>query len=196
MEIVVSARPLMEAGGDVVVVERYEGEGGLAAEAQRVDRALDGLLSRALAEERFEGRIGETTHLHAAGRLAATRVLVVGMGSRAECAAETVRRAASAALRRARDLGARSVATNLLGTRLPARVRAEALVEGALLGLYAFDRYKAPKGEERAVETLMVRVPERDQAAVRQGVRVAELDRKSTRLNSSHIQKSRMPSSA
>lgn len=180
MEIVVSARPLAEAGGDVLVVERYAGERGLAPEVQRVDRALDGLLSRALAEERFEGRVGETTYLHAAGRLAAKRVLVVGMGPRAECTAETVRRAASAALRRARDLGARSVATSLLGTRLAARIRAQALTEGALLGLYSFDRYKARKGEERLVERLTVQVPERDQAAVRQGVRVAELAAEAT----------------
>ncbi len=176
MKIVASADPLTEARGDVLVVERYAGESRLTPAGARVDRALDGLLARALGEERFEGRLGETTYLHAAGRLAVKRVLVVGMGPRGECTADTIRRAASAALRRARDLGARSAVMSLVGARLPARVRAQALGEGALLGLYAFDRYKTKKGEDRAIETLTVVAPEaREQAAVREGLRVAEL---------------------
>ncbi|HEV8677016.1 MAG TPA: leucyl aminopeptidase [Methylomirabilota bacterium] len=176
MKLTVSAGPLTDVAGDVLVVERYAGEPRLTPEAVRVDRALNGLLARALAEERFEGRLGETTHLHAAGRLAVKRLVVVGMGPRGECTPESIRRAASAALRRARDLGARTVATGVLGTRAPARVRAQALGEGALLGLYTFDRYKAKKDESRAVESLTVAVAERgERAAVRDGLRLAEL---------------------
>jgi len=181
MKLTVTAGPLTEAVGDVVVVERYAGEGGLGPDAQRLDRALDGLLGRALGEERFEGRLGETTYLHAGGRLRAARVLVVGLGPRAECRAETVRRAASAALRRARDLGARTVVMPLLGTRLDARSRAQAIGEGALLGLYAFDRYKAKKNGDRTVGTLtLVARDGREQAAAREGSRLAELTAEAT----------------
>jgi len=97
MKVNVSTRPLTDVAGDVLVVERYAGQPRLTPEALRVDRALDGLLTQVLGEERFEGRLGETSFVHAAGRLAVKRVLVVGMGPRAECTAETVRRAASAA---------------------------------------------------------------------------------------------------
>ena len=143
---------------------------------QRIDQALDGLLTRALAEERFEGRVGETTYLHAGGKLGAARVVVVGLGPRADCKPETVRRAAAAAVRRARDLGARTVAMPLLGTRADARARAQALGEGVLLGLYAFDRYKARKEGERAVEAVTVIAGEGgERAAVREGLRVAQL---------------------
>jgi leucyl aminopeptidase len=176
MKFAVSADRLDRAAGDVLVLERYAGESRLGPDAARVDAALEGHLGRALADERFEGRVGETSQVHAGGRLGAKRVVVVGMGPRAEVTAETIRRAASAALRRARDLGARSVAMPVLGTRLPARVRAQALGEGVLLGLYAFDRYKAKKGDDKGVETLTVAVPEaREQAAVREGLRLAEL---------------------
>ncbi|MGH7321217.1 MAG: leucyl aminopeptidase [Candidatus Rokuibacteriota bacterium] len=175
MKLVISPRPLTDVAGDVLVVERYAGESRPGPEVLRVDRALDGLLVRALAEERFEGRLGETAYVHTGGRLPAKRVLVVGMGPRVECKAEAVRRAGSAALRRARDLGARVVVTSLIGGRLPARLRAQALGEGALLGLYTFDRYKAKKDEDRAIETLTLVVEGRDQAAVREGARTAEL---------------------
>jgi leucyl aminopeptidase len=170
------AGPLERAAADVLVLERYAGAGRPGSQDQRVDRALDGLLGRALAEERFEGRLGETSYLHAAGRLGAARVLVVGLGPRADCKPETVRRAAAAAVRRARDLGARTVAMPLLGTRADARTRAQALGEGVLLGLYAFDRYKAKKDGERAIEAVTVVAGDgREQAAVRDGLRVAQL---------------------
>ena len=176
MKITVGAGPLAEAAGDVLVLERYAGEARRGLDAARIDRALGGLLGRALAEERFEGRVGETAYVHAGDRLGVKRVLVVGLGPRAEVKAETIRRAASAAVRRARDLGAKTVVMSLLGTRLAARLRAQACGEGALLGLYAFDRYKAKKNGDRAIETLTVLAPEaREQAAVREGLRVAEL---------------------
>jgi leucyl aminopeptidase len=181
LTLTVGAGPLERAAADVLVVERYAADGQPRPQDQRIDRFLGGLLTRALAEERFEGRIGETTSLHTGGRLGAARVLVVGMGRRAECRPETVRRAAAAALRRARDLGARTVAVPLLGTRADARARAQALGEGALLGLYAFDRYKAKKEGDRAVETLTVVVGEgRERAAVREGLRVAQLTAEAT----------------
>jgi len=181
MKLTVGTGPLTEATGDVLVLERYAGETRLGPDAARVDRALGGLLGRVLAEERFEGRVGETVHVHAAGGLGVKRVLVVGMGPRAEAKAETIRRAASAAARRARDLGAKTVVMPLLGTRLPARLRAQACGEGALLGLYAFDRYKAKKNGDRAVETLTVMAPgSREQAPVREGLRVEGVEAEAT----------------
>lgn len=144
------------ARGDVLVVGRFAGDTRAGAESAGVDRALGGFLARVLAEERFEGRVGETTSVHTEGRLGVGRVVVVGLGPRAEASAETLRRAASAGVRRARDLGARRVVMALPGPRLPPRARAQALGEGACLGLYAFDRYKAKRPEPKAVETVTV----------------------------------------
>ena len=169
------------ARGDVLVVERYAGEARLGPEAAAVDRALGGLLGRVLAEERFEGRAGETATVHADGRLGVGRVVVVGLGPRKECTTETVRRAASAAARRARDLGARHVVMTLVGARAPARARAQALGEGVRLGLYAFDRYKAKRPDPKVVESLTVLAPAaRDLANVREGLQAADLAAEAT----------------
>ena len=43
---------------------------------------------------------------------------------------------------------------------------------------------------------LFVALPDRSRGAIRQRLRTLDLDRKSTRLNSSHVSESRMPSSA
>src|SRR3972149_583439 len=103
------------------------------------------------------------------------RVRGGGGGSRKERDAERVRRAAAAAVRRSRDLGAKVVSTALLGDGLSPKVSAQALAEGALLGTYTFDRYKREKNE-KAVEELRVVDPQRrEEAAIKDGLRLGEL---------------------
>ena len=88
--------------------------------------------------------------------------MVVGLGPRAGVHGRGAAQAAAAAARRARDLGAASLAIPVLGTRAPAlglAARAHATGEGALLGLYRFDRYKEKRNGDRAVAALTLVVP-------------------------------------
>src|SRR5690242_14508885 len=68
------------------------------------------------------------------------RVIVVGFGKRDDFDAEKARSAAAVAAGRASDLGARS-----LSWASPAPEFAGPLVEGTLLKLYKFDRFKSKK---------------------------------------------------
>ena len=175
MKLSLVARPLAEADGDVLIVGRYAEERRLPPPLAALDRKLRGMLSDVLRAEKFEGKPEQTAHFYTAGRIPAKRVLVVGLGKRAELDAERVRRAAAAALRRARDLGAKVVSASLLGDGFSARARAQAVAEGALLGTYAFDRYRKEKNT-KAVEELRVLEPERrNHAGVREGLRVGEV---------------------
>jgi leucyl aminopeptidase len=159
MNVSVVGEPLVSITADAVVVGVYADDKKLREPAARVDQAAGGALREVLDAEKFQGKLGHVTHLHTNGKLPSRRVVVVGLGRRAETTAETVRRAASTGLRRARDLGARSVAVEALGDRLPARQRAQSLVEGAILGTYTFDRYKREKAD-KIVETLRVVEPD------------------------------------
>jgi leucyl aminopeptidase len=179
MKVEVSARPAVEAPGDALVLECYGGGDPTGPEIRRVDVALGGLVALALRDQRFEGRASETVDVHTGGRLPAKRIVVVGLGPRANCTAEVLRRAASAAVRRTRDLGAASVAMPVLGARAPGltlAARAQATAEGVRLGLYRFDRYKEKRNGDRAVSAVTVLVPQaRDRAPAREGLRRAEL---------------------
>jgi leucyl aminopeptidase len=74
------------------------------------------------------------------------RVVLVGLGKRDEFDHERARQAAAAAAGRARDAGARS-----LSWAAPAGDRvAGALVEGTLLALYRFDRFKSKNDDPPA----------------------------------------------
>jgi leucyl aminopeptidase len=175
MNVHVVAKPLTEVQADALVV-------GLPAELKTLpprlaalDKQTGGLLKGVLEAEKFQGKAASVTHVHTAGRLPAARVVVVGLGSERPAPGEVLRRAAAAALRRARDLGARSVAIELLGDRLPTRQRAHAIIEGGILGTYTFDRYKREKSE-KAVTTLTLVVPDaRTARDATEGVRRGEV---------------------
>nr|MBA3422625.1 hypothetical protein [Thermoleophilaceae bacterium] len=111
----------------------------------------------ALAEKRLQALVesGEAkgklqkvavTHEEAPGG-GLRRVVVAGLGKRDELGHERVRVAAAVAAGRARDIGARA-----LSWAAPDETEGipEALVEGTLLALYRFDRFKssAPDDED------------------------------------------------
>src|ERR1044071_168954 len=83
--------------------------------------------------------------------------------------------ATAAALRRARDLGARRVAIDVLGDRLSPRQRAHATVEGAILGTYTFDRYKREKNDKAVADLIVLSPDGRSTREVGQGARTGEV---------------------
>jgi leucyl aminopeptidase len=72
------------------------------------------------------------------------RVIVVGLGKRESFDAEAARVAAAAAAKRAAELGAKSISWELPD----GAGAAGGLVEGTLLALYKFDRFKSKSGDE------------------------------------------------
>ena len=82
----------------------------------------------------------------------AGRVLIAGLGKRSEFGPEQARVAAAAAAGRAKELGAVSLSWAVPG----GEGLTAALVEGTLLKLYSFDRFKASASgdDESGLETL------------------------------------------
>jgi leucyl aminopeptidase len=177
MDLSVEGRKPLEARADVLVVGQHGDGARPAPEVAALDRALGGLLSRVLKSEKFEGKPGQMSYFHTNRAVPAERVIVVGLGSRkperSRADAEPIRRATASAVRRARDLGATTVA--IFMPALPARDRAQAIAEGALLGTYRFDKYLKEKNG-KVIGALTVLEPDRrNQAAAREGVRVGRI---------------------
>lgn len=175
MKLSLETRDLARARADMLVVGRHAGEARLSPALQALDGALDGLLSRVLAAEKFDGKAGQSSHVYTNGRLVAPRVLVVGLGPKKEASAEAVRRAAAHGARRARDLGAVSAAMFLPGEGVPARQRAQAVAEGAILGAYRFDKYLKEKNGKALGAVAVVEPDRRQQGLAREGVRLGEI---------------------
>src|SRR5262249_19697288 len=142
MKIQVASTPPPEVEADALVIGLPAESKSLPSRLAALDQRAEGPPQSVLAAQKLRARPAAITHVHTAGRWPTARVVIGGLGNPKELAPETIRRGAAAGLRRARDLGARRVAIDVLGDRLPERQRAHATVEGAILGTYTFDRYK------------------------------------------------------
>jgi leucyl aminopeptidase len=182
MNVEVITGLLGEVNADAVVVGLSTDDKKLPAALAALDRRAEGRIAAVLAAEKFHGKAAAVTHLHVANGAGPSRIVVAGLGARKDVGAEMIRRTAAAGVRRARDLGARTVALDLLGDRLPPRARAHAVVEGAILGTYVFDRYKREKNE-KVVETLRVVAADgRQTREVTEGARRGEIFARATWL--------------
>jgi leucyl aminopeptidase len=125
----------LATGADTIVVGVFEDE-GVAHDLPSGE--LEALLDSGEAARAFK-RLALTHH-------DSRRVLLVGLGSRAEFDAERARVAAAIAHQRARECGASTLCWELphhVGDEIAA-----GLVTGTILGAYRFTRYKpAPEGE-------------------------------------------------
>src|SRR5262245_18051116 len=116
MEISARAGRLPEAAADTIVVNLLQGVTQPGGATRAMDEALGGAISRLIATGHFTGKPNQTAVLYpptGAAGVTATRVLMVGLGKAEALTLDRVRQAAGTAARRARDLGARSVATVL-----------------------------------------------------------------------------------
>jgi leucyl aminopeptidase len=182
MRVSVQIRKPVDARADVLVLGRHSDEARHGPELAAVDARLGGLLSRVLEAESFEGKPGQVSYFFSNGKLPAARVMVVGLGPRRGAGADAVRAAAATAARRARDLAATTVAMCFAVEGFPARARAQATVEGAVLGTYRFDKYLKEKSP-KALAGLTVLEPDgRQGAAAREGARAGEIGAAATGL--------------
>jgi len=128
--------------------------------AARVDKALGGLLSTVLAEEKFDGKLGSTLVVHTHGRIPARKIIAVGLGSKSSLSLDHVRRAAATVVRQAARVHAARVgiAPALIPSLGPEEAT-QARVEGAILGAYRFLRYKRDEVGHVAHVTLLAADP-------------------------------------
>jgi leucyl aminopeptidase len=142
--------------------------------AAKVDHALGGLLARALQEERFSGEPGHVFMFHTHGRIPAARIGVVGLGNRDTLTVDRIRLAAGAVARAAMDRKLGRVAFAPLQHRdLEPAAIASARTEGALLGTYAFSKYRKEKAQ--AVDVDLLASNRAEAAAVEAGRRRGQI---------------------
>jgi leucyl aminopeptidase len=145
------------ADADAIVIGVVQSPGGPlpAPGAEDVDAAFDGSLAATLSVLGATGKAGEVTKIAGAGRIAAPLIVAVGLGTgdgAPPLAEEALRRAAGAGMRALATANPRRVAL-----ALPARddAEAEATALGALLGGYAFGRYRG-NGQPPATEVTLL----------------------------------------
>ncbi|MEX2288874.1 MAG: leucyl aminopeptidase [Mycobacteriales bacterium] len=183
-----SSSPVAAAKVDAIVVGVVKGPKGLvlAPGADSVAAALGKGLLPALTGLGATGRPEEVTRLATLGATTAPVVVAVGLGDLppkgTAYAGEGLRRAAGAAVRALAGSGKVALTLGAVGPEIAEQVRA--VGEGALLGAYAFSRYRTSDVKERKepVRDLVLVVPDAKDKAVRAAVTRAEVVVRGVRL--------------
>lgn len=177
MKLEVTQGLIQASSADTLIVNLFEDVVTPSGATGAVDRALAGQISDLIANGDLKGKSGEVGVLYPRGAILARRVLIVGLGKRDGFDLEGVRRAAGTAVKRARDLNAQHIASIVHGAGvagLPTAAAAQAVIEGSLLALYAYD---APKQKAKAPHTIesftLVEFDAHKVVAVQQGMETA-----------------------
>ena len=177
MDVRVTQGAIQETDADTLIVNLFKGVSTPGGATGAVDEALGGAVSDLVAQGDLKGEVGEVAVLYPRGAVSAKRVLVVGLGEREEFDLEAARKASARAVRRARALNAKQVATIVHGGGiggLDIKKAAQATAEGALLALYRFD---ADKQQDEMNELESLTLVEFDQgklADIEAGAKVAQ----------------------
>src|SRR6478609_2666679 len=138
-KVQVSSSSPLEAAVDLLVLTCTERDQATDSLVAAVDTALGGALRQAIADERFTGKVGQSVSLHTLGRLPAKRVALLGRPNGPLTARDLVALGGRVS-RAARAAGAKTAAFVAPSQGLTPG-DAQALAQGALLGLYQFAKY-------------------------------------------------------
>lgn len=157
MKIYVELGKIEEAPSEVSVISVFEGE--LSGAAKAIDKALSGAVSEAVKNKEFSGKLNQTLALHTQGKLPARRVMLVGLGKKEEFSLDCIRQASSRAAQAAREFGVKRITSVAHGagvSKITHGESAQAVVEGTILGLYQYTKYKTEKEERKKLEELSI----------------------------------------
>src|SRR6266700_5109763 len=178
MEVRSTSRLVQDVSCDALIVgaasvstEQTEKTLLLSSAGQIVDERLDGLLRERFNDGEFDASPGALLTVYPQGRLAAKRVIVVGLGAHKKLTTQSLRRAAEIAARYAQKTAAHQVtlALALADTPFSAAQGMQAQVEGALLGTYTFRQYQQARNG-KGITLLQIVSQETDEAITEQAI--------------------------
>lgn len=161
---------------DTMVI--YVLEGGLGDAPDNATRVVNDVLDKAIVDlidsQDVTGKMGEVTVLYPRGAMPVKRIILVGLGNPEKYTIDVARRVVAIGMQKARSLKSDHVATVLLGTGsggFSNADSAQAIAEGALLGLYQYQGYKSDAKVSASPEKLdIVVLDENDVEAVESGI--------------------------
>jgi len=176
MDIQVVDTPLGRHRDDAVVLFATQGERLTKQVASAGASFREGYLTL-LNKKGFAGESGQVRALTQADKERLPLLVLVGLGKESAVDGQTLRHAAASGARAARELGARNVAFAVpsgKGHAFRPKPVAEALVEGAIQGLYRFETYKQKPAQD-GVDRLTLLVDGKSLKASRRGAHEGEV---------------------
>lgn len=153
MEIKVLNAELKDQECDILAIGLWENTQTLSGVASSVDEALGGLISEfVIKKDEFKSKFNSTYLLQTYNKIPASKVLIVGLGEKEKFDSNKLREISAKVVKKALCIKAKSVCIDLGKLEFDQELSGKYVAEGALIGEYAFDKYKSKKGDEVKIE--------------------------------------------
>lgn len=179
-EISVAKGLLEETPANVLVLNLFEGVKIPAGATGAIDIALDGLISKfVIAKEGFDGKFGSMYILPTYGKIAAEKVLIVGLGKNKDFNLNRLRELSTKIIKKCMKMNnAKKVISVLHGAGIGGfdpEQSARMIAEGTMLGGYTFDKYKSEKQRTKVEDFVIVDMVEENCKKAKAGVKKGKI---------------------
>ena len=140
-----------------------------------VDDALKGSISNLIKQGDIKGKSGEYTLLYSNGQISADRIIIAGMGKKKDITVDKISGVVADSCRRLRQKGVTEIATVPIGNginHIKTESSIQAIVEGAILGLYRFRRHFTKKSDNsKDIKQIQIVTTEKDVKQVEKAIK-------------------------
>jgi leucyl aminopeptidase len=168
LEIQIITADIINSRSDVIVLPCFEGQKILKGNAARVDQELNNIITQLMNSGKVKGKQKEITPIFTLGKIASPRVMVLGFGKEDELNPEKIRVSIAEvckAIKREKYESIDFVAFDFIKTDFPVYEISQSIAEGALLGDYAFTKYKNKEENNKEIKIFNIIVAEKNQIA-------------------------------
>ena len=150
MKIFVKKGKLWDIKSQAIILSVFQDQKELTGTALLIDQACKGLITELVKNGDFTGKPSQIAVVYTRGAIPAQRIALVGLGRKSEINLEKIRAAFSKVMQHLRSLNIKEAATSVDLNILPGKRDkiVQAMVEGALLGLYQYTPYKTVGRED------------------------------------------------
>jgi leucyl aminopeptidase len=160
-----------EANADALAVAVFKDEKATGGFLKDLDKLTGGLVASVFKNEEFKGEAGETALLRIApkGKVKASRILLVGVGDKAEYRLPQVAILAGTAARFLRKRNVRNFAL-VPRAEFDAREVAANAAQGAVTSLFELDKYKTKDKNDKTIDSFAVVIEGANEKEIKAGL--------------------------
>ena len=156
IKVNVSARKVSmeECETDLLCIGQFSDSKTIDKQIKQLDEKMGGAIQQVIKLGDFKGEAGSTALIYTGGKIAAMRILLVGLGDRKKVNLNSLRNSSSAAAKKAVALNAKKIAVTLhlmLGAKKDLVRCGQVIAEGIHFGSYIYDEFVTAKKDDREI---------------------------------------------
>jgi leucyl aminopeptidase len=150
MEIRATDTPRLEWTGDALAVGLFEDAVDLTGDLAQLDEKLAGNIKELIEETEFKGSVGSSAVTRVGAGSSIRKLILVGLGKSDTLTLDSLRRAAAAIARTAKQQKSKTLGISLPVFNNDPAATAQAITEGIVLALHQDNRFKSEPEDKGA----------------------------------------------